>query len=352
MRFEAITFDSLSRSLEVEFKYRGDHEATKAALIAEHIRGVVDSMSLMDAGGEPAEVSPQKLGREVRRRTEPLFGNSNQADQVFSFSDEVDAMVRLGEIWRSTTGGYVTAPPRILTIDDEVSLLIGGGATRLLPNHVRRNITQAGRARIFNKSSGFDSSLDSVPEQTLQSWLGLTHECVTSWASEYIDSINCAKPFDDEAENLLVLSERGWIPLAKSGGAYGYRLARRPISFYGNPSFQYYVCTIKTDVDDLATVESLAKIDKQDARRLQPLLIGGAGTRPTLQCDVSGERCKVTLFWPLAEPESKLLCLGWKLPNSENTALWPRTYCFSSRLQPFLASALEILGYNVTLRTN
>jgi hypothetical protein len=85
---------------------------------------------------------------------------------------------------------------------------------------------------------------------------------------------------------------------------------------------------------------------------LQPLLVGGEGKRPTLQCNVSGEHCTVKLFWPLPEPESKLLYLGWRLPSPGNANLWPRTYCFSSKLHPFLATALEVLGYNVNIRTS
>ena len=352
MRFEAITFASFRGSLEAEFRYRGAPEAIKFALIAEHIRGVVDGASIVDAEDGLAEVSPQKLAMEVRRRVEPLFASAEQDAQEFSISNEVDAMVRLSEIWRSTAGGYATAPPRLLAIDEKVSLFIGGGATRMLPKDVRRNIEQAGRARILTGASNCSSVLESVPEQTLQSWLGLARESVTSWSTEFIGSLKLTKPLDDEAENLLVLNERGWMPLAKFVGPYGHRLARCPVSFYGNQAYQYYLCSVKAATNNLVVVESLAKIDKQDARRLQPILVGNGGKRPTLQCDVHGEHCIVTLFSPLPEPESKLLYLGWRLPNPGNTTPWPRTYCFSSKLQPFLATALEVLGYNVNIRTS
>lgn len=352
MRFEAITFASLCGSLEAEFRYKGALEATKVALIAEHIRGVVDGASVTDADDGLAEVSPQKLAMEIRRRMEPLFAVTDQDSQEFSVSNEIDAMVRLSEIWRSTAGGYATAPPRLLAIDEKVSLFIGGGATRLLPKDVRRNIEQAGRARILTGASNCDSVLESVPEQALQSWLGLARDSVASWSAEFIDSLKLTKPLDDEAENLLVLNERGWVPLAKFVGPYGHRLARRAVSFYGNQSYQYFLCSVKAVANDLAVVESLTKIDKQDARRLQPILVGNEGKRPALQCDVSGEHCTVKLFWPLPEPESKLLYLGWRLPNPGGANHWPRAYCFSSKLHPFLATALEVLGYNVNIRTS
>lgn len=352
MRFEAITFESLYRSLEAEFKYRGAPEATTSTLIAEHIRGVVDGASIAGAHDGPAEVLPQRLGMEVRRRIEPLFAVTGQDGQELSISNEVDAMVRLGEIWRSASGGYATSPPRLLTIDDKVSLLIGGGATRLLPKDLRRNIEQAGRARIVTDASSCHSVFEHVPEQPLQSWLELARESVISWSTEFIDSLKLTKPLDDEAENLLLLNERGWLPVAKFGGPFGYRLARRAVSFYGNQSYQYYLCTVKAAANNISVIESLAKIDKQDARRLQPLLVWSDGKRPTLHCDVSEENCAVKLFWPLAEPESKVLYLGWRLPNSENTDSWPRTYYFSSKLYPFLASVLEVLGYNVNTRTS
>ncbi|MCA8374051.1 hypothetical protein LGM80_11800 [Burkholderia multivorans] len=352
MRFEAITFASLCGSLEAEFRHRSTPEATKAALIAEHIRGVVDGASITEAEVGLAEVSPQKLAMEVRRRIEPLFAITDQDGHEFSISNEVDAMVRLSEIWKSTVGGYATAPPRLLTIDENVSLLIGGGATRLLPHDVRRNIEQAGRARILTVTSSCNSVLESVPEQTLQSWLGLARESVTSWSTGFIGSLKLTKPVDDEAENLLVLNERGWVPLAKFVGPYGYRLARRPVSFYGNQSYQYYLCSVKATANNLAVIDSLAKIDKQDARRLQPTLVWNEGKRPTLQCDVLGEHCTIELYWPLPEPENKLLYLGWAPSKTENTNRWPQTYCFSSKLQPFLAKALEVLGYNVNIRTS
>ncbi|WP_126241881.1 hypothetical protein [Burkholderia gladioli] len=352
MRFEAITFASLYGSLEAEFRYRGVPEATKIALVAEHIRGVVDGASITDAEDGLAEVSPQKLAMEVRRRVEPLFAIPDQDGKEFSISNEVDAMIRLSEIWRSTAGGYAAAPPRLLAIDEKVSLFIGGGATRLLPKDVRRNIEQAGRARILTRSSSCDPVLESVPEQTLQGWLGLAGDSVASWSTEFIASLKLTKPLDDEAENLLVLDERGWIPLAKFVGPYGHRLARRAVSFYGNQSYQYYLCSVKAATNNLVVVESLTKIDKQDARRLQPLLVGNEDKRPTLQCDVSGEHCTVELSWPLPEPESKLLYLGWRPPNAGNANLWPRKYCFSSKLHPFLARALEVLGYNVNIRTS
>jgi hypothetical protein len=350
MRFEAITFASFCGSLEAEFKYRDSPEATKVALIAEHIRGVVDSASIADGDGSQAEVSSQKLALEIRRRIQPLFAIADKPGQGLSISEEIDAMVRLNEIWRSTTGGYAVAPPRLLAIDETASLLIGGGATQVIPKDVRRNIEQAGRARILTITDSCDSALESVPEQTLQSWLGLSRDSVTSWSTEFINLLKLMRPLDDEADNLVVLNKQGWMPLAKFTGPFGQRLTRRAVSFYGNPSFQYYLCTLKAALNTPPTVESLARIERQDARRLQPLLVGNEGQRPTLQCDVSGAICSVKLFWPLPEPESKILHLGWRVPNSENANLWPRRYCFSSKLYPLLAKALEVLGYNVTIR--
>ncbi|WNC90237.1 hypothetical protein RI103_02425 [Paraburkholderia sp. FT54] len=352
MRFEAITFASLCGSLEAEFKYRGAPEATKVALIAEHIRGVVDGASIAHGENGPADVSPQKLAMEIRRRVEPLFAITDEDGRELLISDEIDAMVSLNEIWRSVMGGYAAAPPRLLAIDEKASLLIGGGATRLMPKDVRRNIEQAGRARILTMSDSCDSALESMPEQTLQSWLGLPRESVKAWSTEFIDSLKLTRPLDGEVENLLVLNEQGWMPLAKFAGPFGYRLARRAVSFYGNPSFQYYLCTLKAVLNKLPAVEALARIERHDARRLQPLLVGSEGQRPTLQCDVSGAHCSVKVFWPLPEPESKLLYLGWRSLNSEHTNLWPRTYCFSSKLYPLLAGALEVLGYNVNIRTS
>ncbi|WP_321839404.1 hypothetical protein [Burkholderia cepacia] len=352
MRFEAITFAALWGSLEAEFRYRGAPEATKVTLIAEHIRGAVDGASITNAEDGLAEVSSQKLAMEIRRRVEPLFAITDQGGQELSISNEIDAMVGLSEIWRSTAGGYAAAPPRLIAIDEKVSLLIGGGATRLLPKNVRKNIEQAGRARILATGGTCASGLEFVSEQTLQSWLGLARESVTSWSTAFIDSLKLAKPLDDEAENLLVLNEQGWRPIAKFTGPYGHRLARRLVSFYGNESFQYFLCSVKSTSHNLSVVESLAKIDRQEARRLQPLLVGNESKRPTLQCDVSGEHCTVTLFWPLPEPESKFLYLGWRSPNLGDSDLWPRKYCFSSKLYPFIARALEALGYNVNIRTS
>ncbi|NLA17877.1 hypothetical protein GPU89_12110 [Burkholderia cepacia] len=104
MRFEAITFAALWGSLEAEFRYRGAPEATKVTLIAEHIRGAVDGASITNAEDGLAEVSSQKLAMEIRRRVEPLFAITDQGGQELSISNEIDAMVGLSEIWRSTAG--------------------------------------------------------------------------------------------------------------------------------------------------------------------------------------------------------------------------------------------------------
>jgi hypothetical protein len=349
MKFEAISFASLCSSLEAEFKYRGVPEATKVSLIAEHIRGVVDSASISDGEGGPAEVSPQKLAMEVRRRVAPLFV---QADEELSVSNEIDAMVRLGEIWKTTTGEYAVSPPRLLAIDDTTSLLIGGGATRVLPKAIRRSIEQAGRARILTMPEGLTAEFESVPEQTLQSWLGLPREHAHSWSIDFLESIKLAGPLDDEAENLLILNERNWVPVASYGGPLGRRLARRAVFLYGNPSFHYYLCKLKVYAGNFPVVESLARIDRQEARRLQPFMSSSENRRPTVRCQISGPTLDLELSWPLPEPENKLLHLGWMQPGPKGDSPWPKRYYFSGKLYPFLANALDILGYSLNIHTS
>ncbi|PRY04687.1 hypothetical protein B0G73_1112 [Paraburkholderia sp. BL25I1N1] len=352
MKFEAITFASLCSSLEAEFKYRGVPEATKVSLIAEHIRGVVDSASISDGEDGPAEVSSQKLAMEVRRRVAPLFAHADGDGQEFSVSGEIDAMVHLDEIWGATTGGYAVSPPRLLAIDDTMSLLIGGGATRVLPKAIRKDIEQAGRARILTMSSSLDAEFEGVPEQTLQSWLGLPRESAHSWSTDFLESIKLTGPLDDEAENLLVLNERSWGPVAKCTGPLGRRLARRAVSIYGNPSFQYYLCNLKARAGNFPAVESLARIDRQEARRLQPFMSSSENCRPTVRCETSGPEICIELSWPLPEPENKLLHLGWMYPVPECDNPWPQKYYFSAKLYPFLANALDILGYSLNIHTS
>jgi len=351
MKFEPISFASLYGTLEAEFKFTGFSEATKVSLIAEHIRGIVDIASIFDGEDGPTEVSHQKLAMEIRRRVAPLIKDLNQGPHGVSIINEIDAMERLHEIWKSPTGGYSVSPPRLLPIDETSSLLIGGGAGRVLPRAIRKNLEQAGRARILTRSSSLAAELECVAEQTMQSWLGLSREDALSWSKDFLDSIKLTGPLDDEAENLLVLSGRRWVPATRCAGPFGRRLARREVSIFGNQSFHYYVCALKASSESIAVVDSVARIERQQARRLQPYMSSGEGSRPTMQCEVIGTSIRLALSWPLPEPEDKILYLGWTHPIPEGEASWPKYYDFSAKLYPFLAKAFDVLGYSLTANT-
>jgi hypothetical protein len=352
MNFDAVTFDALLLNFESEFQFVGFPVATRHSVVAEHIRAAFAMASLSGDDGVPVQMSSAKIAASVRRRVQllwPEFEFTGQ-DSPMTIGYEIRVLNELNEIWKSASGTFIASPPRLLIINEMNALLCGGGPVQMLPHSVRLNLQQAGRARVVKMTEAVRRDTQSLAIQRFSDWLGHPGESARTWSRTFLSRLALAPVEDGEAEGLTFFNGRTWVALCELPMPLGHRLARKQVSIFGSPSSHYFICDVRSIRTGPPAVTTIIRIDRQDARRLQGVLGLDDGVNRELPCIFNENTICIRVFWPLPEPEAKVLHLGWRTTLTEDDDAWPREYWFSARLQPLLEEAFLMLGYRLNYK--
>ncbi|MCR6654644.1 MAG: hypothetical protein NVV63_02285 [Opitutus sp.] len=161
-------------------------DSIPAAIAADYARTAM--FALCD--GPP--VTTQKLCGSVEERLQPLvrfrsrtvetfFGGDEEEDESASVKSAVDDLVQIGDFVSVGNGYHYPAAPRLVRLDAQTCLIIGGAPSRHLGPQFDVDTSRPTLARL-----AVPSPSASLPQQDLASWLGAPTVELRQWTREQL----------------------------------------------------------------------------------------------------------------------------------------------------------------------
>ncbi|RKE25912.1 hypothetical protein B0G76_7486 [Paraburkholderia sp. BL23I1N1] len=346
MKLESLSRQQILKTMEREFGYSGHEQVTKLGALSEHIRAAVFIESQWNGEGNPAPVATATVTRTVRQRLSPvwpeLVKDEQSEDPVL---DSLSHLARLGEMMKVDSSHWVSAPVRLIAVDDTTSALIAATPLHALPFPLRKVIQITGRARLVDTTGRHSAT--TVPVQRLADWMRCAHGDVCVWARAFMQQGEKNMLSVEDLDGVeLFLAGRWQPPGGLTKPPHGVQLYRRKVLIHGTPSHEYGLCRLRATGGERADIERALVIDRQDARRLQGALPQASGLPQTIKYQRDADLVTLFLPRPLPAPENAFLSLGWPCGDHAPEA-WPKKYVFSARLIPLLQNAIELLGYRL-----
>jgi len=265
---------------------------------------------------------------------------------------EIDHLIKLKDLVE-TSDGLMLAPMRVVQLDAENWLLVGGGPLQSLPKELRAVLQVAGRARLILNNPTLQSILMDLPWQRMEDWLSATETTPRAWG-EAVKRMALKKLVPcNGIEQFEIMVNGYWRHSTRHQDAGELSLIR--YRHFGIPGKQQYaLAAITRSGNGEAKVSTIFSLEHNDARRLQGCLPIN-GRPPELNFMCRDTLVDLEVNHPLAKPESYFLSLGWIVFGKQPSG-WPKHYQFPRQLMPLLKVATSTLGFSMTavqsLRSN
>ncbi|WP_175998866.1 hypothetical protein [Burkholderia stabilis] len=348
MKLEAISRTHVLDRLEKEFGFTNVADTTKVAAISEHIRAAIYLGSHLNNTDASEPVATATITRTVVQRLSPIWPDlrENYEKPRSPIIIVIEQLAKLGEFIKFDSYHWLPAPSRIVEIDAETGLLISPRPLSSLSLRYRRALQVVGCCRLVQTK--LVSTTTSIQFQGLLEWLGSPTDDVHTWLKAFVERGATAMSPVQDLQEPEIFDEGRWKPCHAMTNVEGIQLCRRKM--LGMSSREYGLCRLKRANTDGSEIVALAKIPRDDARRIQAALSTKHDRSRRIRYRREGNT--VTLFTPrpFPEPENVFLDLGWR-SSEQSAADWPRRYTFSARLLPLIERAVGLLGHELVEQT-
>lgn len=320
-------------------------EGVRLGALSEHLRAACILCSAPSEGrGGWTPASSVKLSAMVRRRLGPVWPGIGEGESEFrpGAVETLEALSSIGDMVHLEQGRWLPAAPRAYSVGGGLALVVGGGPRECLPAPVAATVRVLGRARVADLTACGELDVDDASE-----WLGGPPERLEAWTADFLGAATSmfTQAPEDMGQLETYLPPR-WVPQDEVPSAEsGVRLSRVRERGFNGPQFSYQVAEFVR-----GRMRRLRSVSSADARRLRYGLDLKAGT-PAKAIAVVGEAVvQLKLGRLLPEPESRVLLLGWRVPNAPEDGPLVKKHVFPAEVMPLVRLALEGLGIRIVTR--